>query len=248
MIQDGEKKGPFEDYQFREMIRAGEVEADKRVWHEGAEGWRRADEVAILEAEFEEQVVEPPPLPVEREPFRPVRRFGARFFDAFLYSLILTAGKRMAGVSLIPPSNEVPSLWVIIGTVLPAIILECALLSWLGWTPGKWLLRMRVENLDGRMLTTGEAFVRSMRVWVLGMGMMQGILLVLGHVLSLWFGLKKGVMLWDWQSGFEVRSEDLDGQHIAIYAMALFALFVASFWLVWPEVSPVYEEMRREMK
>ena len=249
IIRDGQKKGPFEDYQFREMIRAGQVDADHKVWHEGADGWLRADQVGVLEGEFaEEKEVEPPPLPVEREPFRPWRRFGARFFDFFLYSLILTAGKRMAGVDLLPQPGEGPSVWVIIGTLLPAILIECALVSAWGFTPGKWLLRMRVEMMNGRLLTTGEAFVRSMRVWILGMGMGQWILMILGHLLGLWFGLKKGVLLWDLQSGFEVRSTDLDRNRVVTYWIALLAMFVLSLWLVWPEVSPEYEKMRSQMK
>lgn len=224
------------------------MEADHKVWHEGAEGWLRADEVGILEAEFAEEEVKPPPLPVEREPFRPWRRFGARFFDFFLYNLILTAGKRMAGVSLLPEPGEGPSVWIIIGSLLPAILIECALLSSVGLTPGKWLLRMRVETMSGRLLTTGEAFVRSMRVWILGMGMGQPILMVLGHILSLWFGLKKGALLWDLQSGFEVRSEELNPRNITIYWIALLAMFVLSLWLVWPEVGPTYDEMQRQMR
>jgi uncharacterized RDD family membrane protein YckC len=248
IIRDGEKEGPFEDYQFREMIRAGKVGADQRVWHEGAESWLRADEVGILEREFADQVVEPPPLPREREPFRPWRRFGARFFDFFLYSLLLVAVARVTGSSMRPEPDAVPSVWLIIGTVFPAILIECALVGGFGRTPGKYLLNMRIERLDGSLLTTGEAFVRSMRVWILGMGMMQWILMILGHVLSLWFGLKNGAMLWDLQSGFEVRSEELDGKQITIYWIALLAMFVASLWLVWPEVVPAYEDMQRQMK
>ena len=38
IIQDGEKRGPLEDYEVREMIREGKVGRDTRVWHEGADG------------------------------------------------------------------------------------------------------------------------------------------------------------------------------------------------------------------
>lgn len=249
IIRDGKKEGPFEDYEVREMIAGGEVGRETRVWHEGAEGWMEASRVELLAGEFAEKKVKVSRVTeIEREPFRAWRRFGARFFDFFLYSLIVTTVKRFSGVPLLPEEGQVPSVWLIIGMVLPAILVEAAMLGSVGWTPGKWLLRMRVENLDGRPLTTGQAFIRSLRVWILGMGMGEFFLMLLGHLLSLWFGLKKGVLLWDWQSGFEVRSEPLDGRRMTWYALAFLAMLVASFWLVWPEVGPIYKEMLRSVK
>jgi hypothetical protein len=32
------------------------------------------------------------------------------------------------------------------------------------------------------------------------------------------------------------------------YALAFFAMLVVSFWLVWPEVGPIYKEMLRSVK
>lgn len=248
IIRDGDKTGPFEDYEVREMIRSGKVGSDSRVWFDGAEGWEKASEVELLKGEFTRKSPEPPPLPKPREPFRPWRRFGARFYDSFLYSLILAAVARLSGVSLIPEPGSVPSVWFIIGTILPAILIEAALVSSVGMTPGKWLLRMRVETLKGGMLTTGQAFVRSMRVWILGMGMRQPILMALGHILSLWFGLKRGVLLWDLQSGFEVSSAELSNRWLYAYGGSLLAMFAASLWLVWPEVGPAWEEILEEAR
>jgi uncharacterized RDD family membrane protein YckC len=250
IIRDGKKEGPLEDYEVREMIRDGELGGETRVWHEGADEWTPAAKDGLLAGEFVQEK-EDPEIEVEviqREPFRAWRRFGARFFDFFLYTLILTAASRLSKVPLLPDPGEVPSVWFMIGTVLPAILIEAALLGSVGFTPGKWLLRMRVENLDGRRLTTGQAFVRSLRVWILGMGMREPILMLLGHILSLWVGLKKGVLLWDWQSGFEVRSKPLDGKCLTRYAVAFLAMIVISFWLVWPELGPIYDEMAVPVK
>lgn len=249
IIRNGKKEGPFEDYEVREMIRGGEVNGETRVWHEGAEEWMPASKNVLLAGEF----VEPEKAVIEieviqREPFRAWRRFGARFFDFYLYSLILIVAARLTDVPLLPQPGEMPSIWFIVGTVLPVVIIEAALLGSVGFTPGKWLLRMRVENLDGRPLSTGQAFIRSLRVWILGMGMREPILMLLGHVLSLWFGLKKGVLLWDWQSGFEVRSRALDARGLTFYAVAFLAMIVASFWLVWPELEPIYDKMAEPVK
>jgi len=251
IIRDGEKSGPLEDYEVREMVRSGEVGPETRVWHEGAGGWLRADEVSVLTGEFRKEA-EPPPIPLQRERFRPWRRFGARFFDLISYSLILVVAARLTDGGLQSDENVAPSPWLIIGTLLPAILIEAALLGSVGFTPGKWLLRMRVETMDGQRLTTGQAFVRSMRVWILGMGMREPILMALGHLLSLWFGLKKGALLWDLQSGFEVRAEELDARRVAGFAGALVTLIGLSFWALWPQLGPAYaealEEMRSQMK
>lgn len=244
IVREGKKAGPFEDYEVREMIRAGEVGKDTKVWYEGAESWQVASEVDLLAGEFYEKPKKvEEPEEIKREPFLAWRRFGARFFDSFLYSLLVTVVARLAHVPLLPAEGEVPSPWFIVGTVLPAVLIEAAMVGSIGWTPGKWLLGMRVENLDGRSLTTGQAFIRSLRVWILGMGMRQPILMLLGHILSLWMGLKKGVLLWDWQSGFEVRAKPLDAKMITVYFVSFLAMIVASFWLVWPELQPALEEM-----
>ena len=93
LIDNGEKSGPLEDYEIRELIRKGEVSSDRKIWHEGADGWISAGEVAVLKSEFE-QKLEPPPIPEElkeKPPFLYWRRFGARWFDYMLYHLILFA-------------------------------------------------------------------------------------------------------------------------------------------------------------
>ena len=45
LIEDGEKKGPLEDYEVRDMIRKGKVTGESKIWHEGADGWVSASEV-----------------------------------------------------------------------------------------------------------------------------------------------------------------------------------------------------------
>ena len=53
--QNGEKKGPIEDYELRAMIGEGEVKADTLVWYEEADGWGKAADVALLSSEFSSQ-------------------------------------------------------------------------------------------------------------------------------------------------------------------------------------------------
>ena len=53
LIEDGEKRGPYEDYEIRERIRRDELSEDVQMWYEGAERWMPAKEVHFFEAEFE---------------------------------------------------------------------------------------------------------------------------------------------------------------------------------------------------
>jgi len=247
LIKDGVKCGPFEDYEVREMVREGEVGEETKVWHEGAEGWVPAPAIAVLTGEFEKKVEPPPPIPLAMPPFRPWLRLGARFFDFILYSAILNGIFVLMGVTLGGQQNSAG--WLIVAMLVPAILMEGALVSSFGFTPGKWLLGLRVETRRRERLTTGQALIRSMRVWILGMGMMEPILMFLGHSLSLWFGLKKGALLWDLQSGFQVSNLSLTTKKVVIYWVLLIVICGAKIALVLPEVWPqVEEEMRRQGK
>ena len=251
IVKNGEKTGPFEDYELREMIREGEVDGDTGVWHEGAEGWAAAREVEVLKGEFVEKEVEPPPIPITivMPPFLAWRRFGARFFDLFLYLLIFATVLKLSGIQFPGDPSEQGSAWLILAQLVPAILMEGALVSSLGFTPGKWLLSLRVENILGQKLKTSHALVRSMRVWVLGMGMIHPLLMIIGHGVTLWFGLKKGAPLWDLHSGFRVIGAELKSGRVILYWILLVAVFGGLFAVAWPELGPlVEEEMRRQGK
>jgi uncharacterized RDD family membrane protein YckC len=139
--------------------------------------------------------------------------------DYLIYRSILHFFSIACGVNLWDPVNS--SGWVVIGIVLPVILMEAAMVGSLGFTPGKWLLGLRVETLGGQRLSTAQAFVRSMRVWVLGMGMFLPLMMVMGLCMSLWFGKKKGGMLWDLQSGFQVKGEQLTPKRITWFWVIL---------------------------
>jgi len=148
------------------------------------------------------------------------------------------------------PNPEVPqSGMAIIGLLLPVIIMEGALLSSLGYTPGKWLMALKVTDREGKILTTGQATMRSLRVWVLGMGMRNGLLIIFGHLFNLWVVKKRGVPLWDVSSGFRVPGRTLSTQRMVTFWILAGALFSIFWILLWPELQPFVEaEMARQGK
>ena len=240
IIQDGKKLGPLEDYEVREMIREGKVSRDTRVWHEGADGWLSASDLGVLANEFVAPEEKRELIQIRLTPFRAWPRLGARLIDYLIYESILHSFSILCGVNLWKGGDS--SGWVVIGIVLPVILMEAAMVGSLGFTPGKWLLGLRVETLGGQRLSTGQAFVRSMRVWVLGMGMFIPLMMIIGCCMSLWFGKKKGGMLWDLQSGFQVKGEQLTPKRIALFWVVLVVVISFNSLLNLPEILTLLEQ------
>ncbi len=245
IIEDGEKKGPLEDYEVREQIRSGELTGETKCWYEGAPGWLPAREVHFFEKEFEglkPVILTPPPLPMKVSTGMLWRRLGARWFDIALYSGLILFVMRLGGHAMIPTPETPLSEWSFFAQFAPAIIFEGVLLHLFGASPGKMLLMMKVEDREGKRLALGAALMRSMRVWVLGVGMRMLPLTLLGHVISLWMVKKRGAPLWDLVTGYRVLGRPLTGLRIGVFVFCLIGLFVLNTVIVWPEFGPGFME------
>ena len=64
--------------------------------------------------------------------------------------------------------------------------------------------------------------------------------------MSLWFGKKKGGMLWDLQSGFQVKAEQLTPKRIAWFWVILVAVISINALLYLPEILAVVEQSLQE--
>lgn len=217
IVSDGEKEGPFLDFDLRTRIREGEVQRDQKVWHADLDGWTPIGELELFANEFKDEVkvvtgenVEdyladldeeeattpsPPPVPAE---LHIARRFGARWFDYLAYMALFFVWVALAGVDL-KGLQQRPLFPLIL--VLPWIFLEAAALHFWGTTPGKWLTGLQVRGPEGNKLAPGAAFLRTVRVMILGMGFTQIILREICQAVALWFAVKKKVVLWDTSVG-----------------------------------------------
>ncbi len=109
-----------------------------------------------------------------REPWR---RYFARALDVSLGGLVVTALLELVfHVNTRALTTGLPSWSIMVNALIGAM-------SWVVWapvgalllsrfrtTPGKWLLGLYVEHVDGRRLTYGEALWREMSVFVYGNG------------------------------------------------------------------------------
>lgn len=123
-------------------------------------------------------------------------RLLARLIDMGLYAAVVYLALHLRGVAFHPlllPSS--PLFW------LPFVVLEAAVLSALGTTPGKMLFGMRLLRFtadDPRApLSFLHALNRSFMVFVGGMGMMFSFVPIITGLISLWQLKRNGITMWD---------------------------------------------------
>ncbi len=100
----------------------------------------------------------------------PWRRYFARAMDISLVTLVICL--ILALVFRVNINNMNSLLEWLLGLLswLVLVPLEALCLSRWGTTPGKWLLGIRLEHIDGQLLTFGEAAWRAGRVFAKGEG------------------------------------------------------------------------------
>lgn len=89
-----------------------------------------------------------------------IRRFLARSIDYFLFGAVFEM--IFAGSSLLN------AYWPYLVELALWIPVEAGFLARFAWTPGKWLLRLRVAHADGTPPDFKAAFRRSWMVWLWG--------------------------------------------------------------------------------
>jgi len=233
IILDGEKAGPFQDYEIRRKISLRDFTADTPGWHEGLEKWLPLAEIPIFKDEFTK------PLPTEQKipsgpkppppPLPPVygRRLFARLFDLQLYSvcwwLILWAGGKNLTDAMVNPI-------VTLAQFLPWFAIEAILLHKYGTTPGKWLLGIRVANIDQSPITQPASIRRALRVLVAGIGFGWSILPLCCVIMSYFVAKRFGNALWDFAGGHRVFSQPLRAWRVVLLCVVY--LLAAQFQMM----------------
>ncbi|MBC7981196.1 MAG: RDD family protein [Armatimonadetes bacterium] len=218
LIRNGEKSGPYPDYEIRSRIEHEELESDAKVWHDGLTEWTEIGKLDLFRDEFgkKSEAPQPPPLPkavvergasavVEAKPKRYLaRRFWARWLDLTTYAAVWWLAMYLAGRDI---GAAIQNPWMLLPMYLPWFALESWAIHRFGRTFGKWLMGLRVENDDGSMLSLKAAVWRSVRVMVTGIGFGWGLLSLLCQGMS-WFTTKRiGKPIWDYLGKHKVTAE-----------------------------------------
>lgn len=226
LIRDGDKAGPFPDYEIRSMIEAGALGPGDPVWSEGMEQWRplrtvalfsdlfdRAQEHAALESVLAAQ---PPPLPGKPAVYR---RFWARWFDLIGYGALWWLGMWAAGNDL---KALLSSPWLLVLHLVPWFLIETVMIHHFATTPGKALLGLSVVNVDGGRLSYGQSLIRSFRVLFAGIGFGLSLISPICQLLG-WFTVRRtGVTLWDRAGGHRVTAGPVSVIRVSVLVIGLF--------------------------
>ena len=273
IIRDGEKLGPFSDFDVRRDIEDGRYPSDTPAWHEGLASWTTLGEMAVFRSEFgnpvhyrpprhkEQPADPPPPRPASPFPDSPhpeaaqapgetgnlhlIRRFWARWMDLQLY---IAAWWLFLYLSNRDVGSIFQSPWFLLLQLLPWLPIEAALIHRHGTTPGKWLLGIRVRNDDGSALTGRQSTTRTLRVLVAGVGLGWGIISPICQGASYWITRRIGRPLWDHLGGHRVDFTPIRGtRYIAVIGVIYLSLQL-QFAVLAPHMVPMYIEQFPALK
>jgi uncharacterized RDD family membrane protein YckC len=123
-------------------------------------------------------------------------------------------------------SNNFGLTWISALLWIPA---EALLVSTFGTTPGKYLVGMRVQRLDGRQLSLSESFSRSVSAWAVGCAMVIPVALFFTFNAQ-YNRLRKGEeSSWDEKGGFVVVHSPLTTSRrvlVTLVGAGILSLFV----------------------
>ena len=116
---------------------------------------------------------------------------------------------------------DAASLWL--GGWLFLLVLEPILLCTWGYTPGKWLLRLKVRRGDGSKLTWWSALRRTLHLFLRGTGL--GIpLLRLVCLAASWSACRRDRVL-PWDRGLEYTTRPAGAMRTGAFVLAVFLLW-----------------------
>lgn len=258
IIKNGEKIGPFDIAQVVRKLESGEWDGNTYGWVEGMKEWQPLSSIPefaqAASSEMEPVIVEPNANTAEtaasysvvsefsrsERTSQLIRRFFARWFDLLLWSSFYMCAMHLSGANL---KAMMMNFWFNYLMMIVWILAEASMIHAWGATPGKWLLGLRVMRADGAALPVGLSLLRSIRVYLMGMGMSHPILLPLCHGFSWWFVRKNGSALWDGSSGIRVSLRSISPWRWLAFFFTAFMVINLSGMIL----EPVSRELIREL-
>lgn len=153
---------------------------------------------------------------------RPWVRYRARMFDLSLYAIVVGMLLAMYFPTII--LEKISNFEFSMLLLSSWVFVESILLSAVGTTPGKGLLKIRLQLPGSNSIPFLNAFYRSLKVWFLGFGLGFPFIAVftLWHAESLL--TRDSITSWDREGGFVVRHERI-GAARGLFAAAFFVFF-----------------------
>lgn len=210
-IDKQQRCGPASVPDVLAKVQLGELSPDTQGWHRGCEGWRPLRELPALvdflgteqeltepdtpqaadDSPAQEDEPQPEPAVIRLVLPRVIHRLLARVIDTALYATVAMGIMYLLRVPYNPyfqPGS--PIFW------LPMLAVEAYMLHRWHTTPGKRWLGIRLQSIR-QPFTYGAALLRSMLVFVLGMGCMNLLLGLIMLAFSYVRVTRRGATLWD---------------------------------------------------
>ncbi len=255
ILENGTRSGPHEDYDIRDRISNNELNAETPAWYDGADGWITLADVPAFSSCFND-----PTSLGQNDPYEkliselavlsennsskkpglyPIRRFFARMLDIMLYGVLIYIVKVKMGINPLDQANLGREILFLI----PYLVLDAAALTYIGTTPGKWLLNVTLRDQNRQKLSLVHALIRSSRVWILGFAMYTPFVLV-SLPLSWFMAHKYGKFIWDLHKKNIIECESISGLKIAGYILVILAASSLLHYTVPPEFLPTLENLK----
>lgn len=253
LIRDGEKSGPFPDYEIRSRIAAGELESTDPAWHEGLAAWTPLEKIPVFHGEFRApEIAEPEPAaepsvqttapsappPIPGNP-RIIRRFCARLFDIHIYVAVWWFLFWLARADI---GSLLTNTFVAFTQLVPWVVIETLLIHRFATTPGKWLMGIRVLNSDGTQLSLSQSVRRALRVLTVGIGFGIPWVILFCMGLSAYTALKIKSTVWDHLGSHRIAASPFAPWKIGLLSV----LFLASVFLQVSVTGPYAMELFRK--
>jgi hypothetical protein len=218
---DGEQRGPVSLTMLQGLLSHGALPVDAYVWCDGMADWVPAHSVSALRRCKRQSAAHGEIASAwgQGTQVRPWIRLVARTIDVMLFSVVASI---VLGSFLTQSAVEGNILLPVMLLALYAVF-EAYMLSAWGTTPGKKLLRTRVRRLDGRLLSYREALMRSLYVWIRGVGMGLPIVGVVAQFWSYNELMVRGVTSWDKYVGCRVEHAEIPQARLVV-AVSIFML------------------------
>ena len=246
IFEQGEKRGPYQTYEIRERIERGELGGEEQAWHRDQEGWGMLREMDVFRSEFEKAPRPlpqslPPPLPPQ--PY-PVLRLLARWFDVCLYLLFVFGLVQLIGLNLYTAlGGSFRALYF-----LPFVCLEAVFIHLAKTTPGKFLLGIRVVTPDERAVSLQVSLVRSLRAFIVGLGLMfDPLLTLMCHVFCIWYLVRFREAPWDTTAKTRIRVTGPLLFPVLLFIMLFVIIIVLLSLVMMPFFFEAWELVREQM-
>ena len=232
-------QGPVDEEELFRLVEQDVIRPETLVWTEGLAAWTPAGQLAVIDqARHHFEPPPPPPDPVQRPRSTlrpsapdPVRRFAARNLDFLVFQMLV-----LPLIGPLDTSNTGQLAWVLGSLYLSWALIESILLSTLGYTPGKWMLRIEVTDPYGRRLDFVRAMRRSFDVAVRGVGLGLPFFHIFAQLFGLYQLTGKGITPWDRAASCVVTHRPLELSRWLIFLMLVLLMYQQSGG--WLEATP----------